>query len=91
MRPDGAVDCEAWDRLIEFHLANGTGGIVVGGTSGESATLRDVELRELATRACAQARGRITVIVGAGTSSTCGDRGAGAPACRSCRSTRCSW
>ncbi|MGP8035334.1 MAG: 4-hydroxy-tetrahydrodipicolinate synthase [Steroidobacteraceae bacterium] len=70
MRPDGAIDREAWARLIEFHLANGTGGIVVGGTSGESATLRDAELRELAERACAQVRGRIAVIVGAGTSST---------------------
>jgi 4-hydroxy-tetrahydrodipicolinate synthase len=70
MRPDGALDCAAWDRLIEFHLANGSGGIVVGGTTGESATLTDAELKELATRACAQARGRIPVIVGAGSSST---------------------
>jgi 4-hydroxy-tetrahydrodipicolinate synthase len=70
MRPDGALDFAAWDRLIEFHLANGTGGIVVGGTTGESATLADAELKELATRACAQVRGRIPVIAGAGTSST---------------------
>jgi 4-hydroxy-tetrahydrodipicolinate synthase len=70
MRPDGALDSAAWDRLIEFHLAMGSAGIVVGGTSGESATLADAELKELASRACEQVRGRIPVIAGAGTSST---------------------
>ena len=70
MRPDGRVDFEAWARLIDFHLDNGTSGIVVGGTTGESATLRDTELRELTERACRQARRRIPIIVGAGTSST---------------------
>src|SRR2546427_8176622 len=79
MRPDGAVDFEAWARLLEFHLGNGTNGIVVGGTTGESATLRDAELRELTQRACAQLRGRVAVIAGAGTSSTAGtgERGGG--------------
>jgi 4-hydroxy-tetrahydrodipicolinate synthase len=70
MRPDGALDLEAWIRLLDFHLANGTSGVVVGGTSGESATLRELELRELAARACERVRGRLAVIVGAGTSST---------------------
>ena len=70
MRPDGRVDFEVWARLVDFHLQNGTNGIVVGGTTGESATLRDSELRELAERACEQARQRIPIIVGAGTSST---------------------
>ena len=70
MRPDGAVDLEAWMRLLDFHLANGTSGVVVGGTSGESATLREAELRELTVRACERLQGRLAVIVGAGTSST---------------------
>ncbi len=70
MRPDGALDFEAWARLLDLHLANGTNGVVVGGTTGESATLRDAELRELTVRACTQVRGRIPVIAGAGTSST---------------------
>ena len=70
MRPDGAVDLEAWLRLLDFHVANGTSGVVVGGTSGESATLRELELRELAARACERVHGRLAVIVGAGTSST---------------------
>ena len=67
---DGSVDFDAWARLVDFHLANGTSGIVVGGTTGESATLRDSELRDLAQRACERARGRIPIIVGAGSSST---------------------
>ncbi len=70
MQPDGAIDFAAWQRLVDFHIANGTNGIVVGGTTGESATLRESELRELTERACKQARGRIAIIAGAGTSST---------------------
>jgi len=70
MRSDGRVDFEAWARLVDFHLQNGTSGIVVAGTTGESPTLRDTELRELTERACDQARRRIPIIVGAGTSST---------------------
>jgi 4-hydroxy-tetrahydrodipicolinate synthase len=70
MRPDGAVDFPAWERLIELHLASGTSGIVVGGTTGESATLSESELCELTERACAQARQRIQIIAGVGTSST---------------------
>jgi 4-hydroxy-tetrahydrodipicolinate synthase len=70
MRSDGSVDFEAWARLLELHVANGTDGVVVGGTTGESATLADEELRELVARACAQLRGRAGVIAGAGSSST---------------------
>jgi 4-hydroxy-tetrahydrodipicolinate synthase len=72
MRADGAVDFAAWARLLEFHLAHGSNGVVVGGTTGESATLSAAELRELTARACAQLRGRMAVIAGAGTSSTAG-------------------
>ncbi len=70
MRADGALDLPAWSRLIDFHLQNGTSGIVVGGTTGESATLTDSELKELAERACGQVARRIPIVVGAGTSST---------------------
>ena len=70
MRPDGAVDFGAWERLLDFHVASGTSGIVVGGTTGESATLSDSELWELTERACAHARKRMQVIAGVGTSST---------------------
>jgi 4-hydroxy-tetrahydrodipicolinate synthase len=70
MTPDGAIDLAAWDRLLDFHLSNGTAGIVVGGTTGESATLTDAELRELLVRARRRVQGRVPVIAGAGTSST---------------------
>jgi 4-hydroxy-tetrahydrodipicolinate synthase len=70
MRANGALDFEAWARLLEWHRANGAQGVVVGGTTGESATLTEEELRELTVRACAQLRGRALVIAGAGTSST---------------------
>jgi 4-hydroxy-tetrahydrodipicolinate synthase len=70
MRRDGSLDFAAWSRLLDFHLANGTSGIVVGGTSGESATLGDAEIFELTERACDQLGQRIPVIAGAGSSST---------------------
>jgi 4-hydroxy-tetrahydrodipicolinate synthase len=70
MRPDGSLDFAAWSQLLDFHLANGTSAIVVGGTSGESATLTDAEIFELTGRACEQLGGRLPVIAGAGSSST---------------------
>ena len=72
MRPGGEIDREAWSRLVDFHLGNGTAGIVVGGTTGESPTISDAELRELVQRAQAQARGRLKIIAGAGTNCTAG-------------------
>ncbi|HEX7416823.1 MAG TPA: 4-hydroxy-tetrahydrodipicolinate synthase [Steroidobacteraceae bacterium] len=70
MRPDGALDAEAWLRLLDFHLQHGTSAVVVGGTTGESVTLTDAELHELVDAALKFLRGRIPVIAGAGTSST---------------------
>ena len=70
MRPDGALDLDAWSRLLEFHLAGGTAGVVVGGTTGESPTLTDAELRELLLRTLDQARGQLVVTAGAGLSGT---------------------
>lgn len=70
MKADGSLDFAAWSRLVDFHLQSGTGGIVIGGTTGESAALTDSELAALAERACAQAARRIPVILGAGLSST---------------------
>ncbi len=70
MRPGGALDLDAWSRLIDFHLSGGTAGIVVGGTTGESPTLTDPELRELLIRTLEQAKGRLVVTAGAGLSST---------------------
>ena len=68
MRPDGAIDFGAWSRLLDFHLANGTRGVVVGGTTGESPTLTDPELHELLVTAIERTHGRAQVIAGAGLS-----------------------
>jgi 4-hydroxy-tetrahydrodipicolinate synthase len=70
MRPDGSLDFPAWRRLLDFHLDNGTNGIVVGGTTGESVSLSDEEIFELARHACEHVKRRIPVLAGAGTSST---------------------
>lgn len=70
MRADGSVDFEAWQRLLDWHVAEGTDAIVVGGTTGESPTLETSELAELVRRARDQAGDRIPVIAGSGTNST---------------------
>jgi 4-hydroxy-tetrahydrodipicolinate synthase len=70
MTEGGALDWAAWDRLMDFHLSEGTDGIVVAGTTGESPVLSIEEIEELTRRAVARCRGRLKVIVGAGTHST---------------------
>lgn len=70
MRADASVDFDAWARLLDLHAEGGTSGVVVGGTTGESATLTDAELGELVDRACRRLGRRMPVIAGAGTSST---------------------
>jgi 4-hydroxy-tetrahydrodipicolinate synthase len=72
MAADGTVDWPAWDRLIDFHSAQGTDGIVVAGTTGESPVLSGEEVEELTRRALLRRRGGMQVIVGAGTHSTAG-------------------
>jgi len=70
MAADGALDWSAWDRLLDFHMRDGTDGIVVAGTTGESPVLSVDEIEELTRRAVARCRGKLKVIVGAGTHST---------------------
>jgi 4-hydroxy-tetrahydrodipicolinate synthase len=70
MTAEGALDWIAWDRLLDFHVAEGTDGIVVAGTTGESPVLSLEEIEELTRRAVARCRGRLKVIVGTGTHST---------------------
>jgi 4-hydroxy-tetrahydrodipicolinate synthase len=70
MRDDGAIDFDAWDALLDFHLREGSDGVVVGGTTGESPVLERAELEELVRRARARLAGRIPVIAGSGTNGT---------------------
>jgi len=72
MQADGSVDYAAWERLLDFHLAEGTDAVVVGGTTGESPTLERAELVELVRRAKRRVAGRMPVIGGSGTNSTAG-------------------
>ena len=70
MRESGALDLPALGRLIDFHVANGTAGIVVVGTTGESPTVDVDEHCLLIKSAVEQARGRIPIIAGTGANST---------------------
>jgi len=70
MRDDGAIDFDAWDALLDFHLREGSDGVVVGGTTGESPVLERSELEELVRRARSRLAGRIPVIAGSGTNCT---------------------
>lgn len=70
MRDDGGIDWAAWSRLLDWHAASGTQGVVVGGTTGESPTVTADELLELTRRARAQIAGRMQLIVGCGGNDT---------------------
>jgi 4-hydroxy-tetrahydrodipicolinate synthase len=70
MQPGGALDLAALARLIDFHVANGTAGIVVVGTTGESPTVDVDEHCRLIQATIEHAAGRIPVIAGTGGNST---------------------
>lgn len=66
----GELDLSALDRLVEFHIAQGTDAIVAVGTTGESATLDEEEHCEVIRRVVKRVAGRIPVIAGTGSNST---------------------
>lgn len=70
MKVDGAVDLDVMSQLIEWHIASGTNGIVVLGTTGESPTITHEERTQVIRRAVETAAGRIPVIAGTGSNST---------------------
>jgi 4-hydroxy-tetrahydrodipicolinate synthase len=70
MGEGGALDLPALGRLIDYHVANGTAGIVIVGTTGESPTVNVDEHCLLIKTAVAEARGRVPVIAGTGANST---------------------
>ncbi|HEX7233368.1 MAG TPA: 4-hydroxy-tetrahydrodipicolinate synthase [Candidatus Binatia bacterium] len=67
---NGAVDWQSLERLVEFHLQNGTHGIVPCGTTGESATLSHQEHDEVIRAVIKAVKKRIPVIAGTGSNST---------------------
>lgn len=70
MREDGSVHYEQFQRLIDWHVVNGTDAIVAVGTTGESTTLSVPEKIEVIEAAIRFADGRIPVIAGTGVNST---------------------
>jgi len=67
---DGNIDKKSLKNLIDFHVKNGTHGIVVAGTTGESATLTYSEHEELIALAVEYADKRIPIIAGTGANAT---------------------
>jgi 4-hydroxy-tetrahydrodipicolinate synthase len=67
---DGAVDLRTLRELVEWQIAEGTDGIVPCGTTGEGATLTATERRDVIKTVVEVARGRVTVIAGAGSNAT---------------------
>jgi len=67
---DGALDLDAWRRLLERQLDGGVQGIVVAGSTGEAAALSDDEYDTLLRVAVAQVDGRVPVLAGTGLSGT---------------------
>jgi 4-hydroxy-tetrahydrodipicolinate synthase len=70
MSDDGNIDYSAFKKLIDWHVESGTKGIVVAGTTGESATLTVDEHTALIEVAVAHAAGRVPIIAGTGANST---------------------
>lgn len=67
---DGAVDLAAFERLLDGHLQAGTHGLVVAGSTGESAMLDEDEFRRLLVHAVRYVDGRVPVLAGTGTAGT---------------------
>ena len=67
---DNKLDEENYIKLINFHLENGTNGLVPAGTTGESPTLSHEEHEKVIELCINEAKGKIPVIAGTGSNST---------------------
>lgn len=70
MQEDGSLDLDAFRRLIDWHIKEGTDGIVVVGTTGESPTVDWDEHRLLIKTAVDHAAKRVAIIAGTGANAT---------------------
>ncbi|MBO5214499.1 MAG: 4-hydroxy-tetrahydrodipicolinate synthase [Clostridia bacterium] len=66
MTKDG-VDYSAFDRLLNWQIAEGVNALVIAGTTGEGSTLTDEEHREVLRFAVDTVKGRVPVIAGTGS------------------------
>jgi len=67
---DDSLDEENYIKLIDYHLKNGTNGIVPGGTTGESPTLSHNEHKKIIEISVKECNSKIPVIAGTGSNST---------------------
>ena len=67
---DDNLDENTYRKLINYHLTNGTNGIVPGGTTGESPTLSHTEHKKIIEIAVKETKGKIPIIAGTGSNST---------------------
>ena len=70
MQDDGALDLDAFRKLLDWHIAQGTDGIVVVGTTGESPTVDHDEHCLLIKTAVDHVAKRVPVVAGTGANST---------------------
>ena len=70
MELDGAIDYEAYGRLIDWQIDAGVAGLVACGTTGESATMTEAEHKEVIRFTVERAAGRVPVIAGTGSNCT---------------------
>lgn len=70
MQANGDVDFDCLTKLVDWHITNGTDGIVVVGTTGEAPTLGHEEQLAVISAVVQQANDRIPVIAGTGTNAT---------------------
>lgn len=70
MTPDGQLDFSRLRELIDFHVSEGSDGLVIVGTTGESPTVSVEEHCELIRASVEHAAGRLPIIAGAGANST---------------------
>lgn len=70
MKSDGVVDYQNLEKLIDWHFENGTNGLVILGTTGESATIEFDERKKIIEQVVAKVKERVPVIVGTGANST---------------------
>lgn len=70
MNADGSINYEEFGRLIDYQIENGIDGLVICGTTGESATMTDEEHREVIRYGIERVNHRVPVIAGAGSNDT---------------------
>lgn len=67
---DESVNYDKLDELLDYHCSNGTDGIIICGTTGESSTLSEEEHMDVVKFAIERVNGRLPVIAGTGSNST---------------------